>query len=60
MRPDYGGMTVNERLHASGTMEAFDAAVSAHDVAAVLRLLQDIEVDGESIKAILEKLELAE
>ena len=50
------GMTVNERLHALGLLEAFDAACASHDRAGARRLLQDAYVDEASIQTILEQM----
>ena len=49
-------MTVNERLFALGTLEAFDAAQAAADPAEVRRLLEEAYVDEASIKRIIEEL----
>lgn len=39
-RPDFSGMTVNERLFTSGLVEQFDAAIAAGDRHRAIELLQ--------------------
>lgn len=55
----YQGMTVNERLYVSGQMEAFDKAVNEEDIPKVMIILEDVELNEESIKPILKYLGLA-
>jgi hypothetical protein len=50
------GMTVNERLFALGTLEAFDAARTAGNAAEVRRLLEQAYVDEPSIGRVIEEL----
>jgi hypothetical protein len=54
----YKGMTVNERLYASGNIAAFDKAVAEKNIEKVIRILQDVELDERSIKPILIQLKL--
>lgn len=54
----YAGMTVNERLYASGLMDAFDKAVGEKNTAEVVRILHMVELGEDSIKPILEHLGL--
>jgi molecular chaperone GrpE (heat shock protein) len=54
----YSGMTVNERLYVSGLMDEFDAAVQKKDAEKVQAILEKVELTEESIKPILEKLNL--
>ena len=42
--PDYEGMTVNERLYASGLLDAFDAAVARGDEDELIRLLESVRL----------------
>lgn len=49
----YQGMTVNERLYVSGLMDAFDKAVKEKDIPKVKSILEDVELNEESIKPIL-------
>lgn len=51
----YAGMTVNERLWASGLMDEFDKAVKRQDVDRVRSILTWVELTEENIKPILEK-----
>ena len=51
-----GGMTVNERLSALGTLDAFDRAQAARDVAEIRRLLTEARVDDASIQQIINHL----
>ena len=48
-----GGLTVNERLFALGTFDAFDRAQAARDVAEIRRLLTEAHVDEPSIQQII-------
>jgi hypothetical protein len=50
----YKGMTVNERLYASGLLEQFDKAVETKNIEEVIRILRIVELSDESIKPILE------
>ncbi len=59
MREDYKGMTVNERLYASGLLDKFDKAVSDKDIHSIKEFLRDVELSDENITAILDSLDLA-
>ena len=50
------GMTVNERLHAIGLLEAFDEACKSRDVDKARGLLLEVHVDEPSIQKILEQI----
>ncbi|MGH7388722.1 MAG: hypothetical protein ACREM3_04605 [Candidatus Rokuibacteriota bacterium] len=50
------GMTVNERLHAVGLLEAFDEACNSRDVDKARELLLKVHVDEPSIQRILEQM----
>lgn len=54
----YAGMTVNERLYASGLINEFDKAVAERNVLKVIEILQQVDLNEKSIKPILEKLNL--
>lgn len=56
----YLGMTVNERLHASGQMDLFDIAVSHKDVDKVILILKKLSLSEESIIPILVQIGLAD
>jgi hypothetical protein len=43
-KPNYGGMTVNERLFAAGLLDEFDAAARARDRARMIEILAKVEV----------------
>ena len=43
-KPDYSGMTVNERLVVSGLLNEFDDAARARDRARMIALLSQVEV----------------
>lgn len=51
-------MTVNERLYASGLMDAFDKAVKEKNTQKVKSILEYVELNEESIKPILIELGL--
>jgi hypothetical protein len=44
----YAGMTVNERLYASGLMDEFDKVVSEKNAAEVVRILKEVELTDEN------------
>lgn len=58
MENKYAGMTVNERLYASGLMDEFDEAVKKRNIEKVRDILKKVELTEDSIKPILEKLKL--
>jgi molecular chaperone GrpE (heat shock protein) len=58
MENNYSGMTVNERLYVSGLMDEFDRAVEEKDVDKIRNILERVELTEESIKPILERLQL--
>lgn len=58
MENKYAGMTVNERLYVSGLMDDFDEAVEKKNTEKVRDILKKVELTENSIKPILEKLEL--
>jgi molecular chaperone GrpE (heat shock protein) len=51
----YAGMTVNERLWASGLMDEFERAVREKNTDAAVRILTEVELTEENIKPILVK-----
>ncbi len=54
----YAGMTVNERLYASGLMDKWDKAVSEKNTVEVVRILKEVELTDENIRPILDSWEL--
>lgn len=56
----YLGMTVNERLHASGRMDLFNIAVNHKDVGQVILILRELSLSEESIIPILKQLGLGD
>jgi hypothetical protein len=58
MDKKYSGMTVNERLYASGLMDQFDKAVEERDIERVRSILSSLDLSEESIRPILERLGL--
>ena len=53
---NYSGMTVNERLYASGLLKDFDDAVHKKDMDKVKAILQEVELTDSSIKDIIQSL----
>ena len=51
----YAGMTVNERLWASGLMDEFERAIRGKNADEAVRILTEVELTEESIKPILVK-----
>ena len=45
-KPDYQGMTPNERLFVAGTLNAFDEAIRRGQRERAIRLLRDVELEG--------------
>ena len=58
MENKYAGMTVNERLYVSGLMDEFDEAVEKKNADKVRAILEKVALTEDSIKPILETLEL--
>ena len=58
MRDKYKGMTVNERLFASGLLEKYDNAVKRKDVASIISILEEVELGEKSIVLVFESLRL--
>jgi hypothetical protein len=54
MDTKHAGMTVNERLYASGLMDGCDKAVSEKNTTEVVRILKEVELTDENIRPILE------
>lgn len=54
----YKGMTVNERLYISGLSDDFYNAVNNKDVERVIEILQEVELNDQSIVPILQQLGL--
>ena len=55
MDDKYAGMTVNERLYASGLMDAFDKAVEEKNFDDMRRILEQVELTEANIGPILEQ-----
>ena len=51
----YGGMTVNERLYASGLMDDFDKAIEEKNLEKATEILRAIEIGDENVEVILVK-----
>lgn len=54
MDKKYAGMTVNERIYASGLVDECGKAVCDKNIAEVVRLLKEVELTDENIRPILE------
>ena len=50
-RPDFGGMTVNERLSTAGLLGQFDAAIDAGDRKLGVELLTQVAMSEDSAAA---------
>ena len=46
-KPDYSGMTVNERLYQAGLMDEFEAAVRGRDRARIIAVLERVALSTE-------------
>lgn len=55
MNEQYSGMTVNERLYASGKIDEFDRAVEKKNVEKVKAILKEVEIGEASIEVILKE-----
>jgi molecular chaperone GrpE (heat shock protein) len=51
----YAGMTVNQRLWASGLMDEFERAIIEKNTDEAIRILTEVELTEENIKPILIK-----
>ena len=60
MESKYAGMTVNERLYVSGLIDEFDEAVKSKSTEKIRAILEKVDLKEESIKQILESLELSD
>ncbi len=58
MENKYAGMTVNERLFASGLMDEFDDAVKENNYLKVRTILEQVELTENSIRPLLENLNI--
>jgi hypothetical protein len=58
MENKYAGMTVNERLYVSGLMDEFDKAMEEKNVKKIRIILEKVELTENSIRPILEQLQL--
>jgi len=58
MESKYLGMTVNERLYASGLFDEYDKAIEERRLEDVIRILKEVDLNEESIEPILEQLNL--
>jgi hypothetical protein len=54
----FAGMTVNERLHVAGLLDAFDRAIRARDESAAMAVLVHLELSRmqavETVRMVLE------
>jgi len=58
MTTNYLGLTVNERLFVSGSLDEFDKAVNEGDVDKVISILKSVELPDSAIQTILESMGL--
>ena len=56
MNNKFAGMTVNERLFVNNKIKDFDKAVKKNDTKKIISILKGIELDEDTINAILLKL----
>lgn len=54
--PNYGGMTVNERLSTAGFLREFDAAVNAGDREGAIQVLLKVSMSEESAAATMDTI----
>jgi hypothetical protein len=54
--PDYGAMTVNERLFVAGTLDLFDSAARASDRDSMVKLLMQVEIEEKEARQIIETI----
>jgi hypothetical protein len=47
-KPDFRGMTTNERLMAAGLLDDFDAAAKRRDRAAMIELFDRVDLAGQA------------
>jgi len=58
MDQKYSGMTVNERLYASGLLDNFEQAISEKNTDEAVRILRKVELTDANIEPILKKWEM--
>ena len=51
---NHSGMTVNERLYASGLLEEFEMAIRIKNVERVVQILKEVQLTDRNIRPILE------
>lgn len=56
----YIGMTVNERLYVSGLIYEFDQQVKEKNIQNIIKILNKVELDEDSVNLILKSLRLIE
>jgi hypothetical protein len=54
--PNYGAMTINERLSVAGTLDLFDSAARASNRDIMLKLLRQVEIEEEEARQIIETI----
>ncbi len=54
----YKGMTVNERLYISGSLDEFDQAVKEKNIEKLILILKRVELTDSAIDPILKQLSL--
>jgi len=55
-KPNYAGMTVNERLFVGGILEKFDSAINAKDLDGAISILRQVDLEGEQARQIVEAI----
>ena len=56
VRPDYSGMTTNERLFVSGLLDKFDDAVLGRDRVKMIALLTQVDFNSEDASAMSDRI----
>jgi hypothetical protein len=55
-RPNYAGMTVNERMSAAGIMDRFEPAARSRDREEMISLLLEVETGEQDARLITETI----
>jgi len=56
LKPDYGGMTVNERLFEAGLLDQFDGAIRQSDRVKMIECLVSVDIETAAAEKIADEV----